>query len=224
MESSNGGSAENHEGTGIAGLNSDRFIDWVVRNIERPIKRGLDKPLIQGKLVQGFLNWAKRNSTWPLHWGIMCCAIEMAATSDPRYDVERLGVIYRSSPRQVDVLLLTGPISHKLRPSLKRLYEQTPDPKWVIAMGECTICGGPYYDSYSVTKGAFNVVPVDVFIPGCPVRPEALMNGFLKLTAKIKAEKVGFVTTRKGRQVSSREGQTSDLMGKYSHEVPENRR
>ena len=208
----------------IASLKSDAFVEWVARTIERPLAKGIARPIIQSGLVQGFLNWAKRNSTWPLHWGIMCCAIEMAATSDPRFDVERLGVIYRSSPRQCDVLLLNGPISHMLRPTVRRLYEQMPDPKWVIAMGECTICGGPYYDSYAVVKGCFTVIPTDIFIPGCPVRPEALMNGFLKLNKKIKAEKAGFVTTRKGRRVSSREGQLASFTGKYTHEVPEDRR
>ncbi len=208
----------------IAGLNSEAFIEWVASRIERPLTKGVGRRIIQSGLVQNFLNWAKRSSTWPLHWGIMCCAIEMAATSDPRYDVERLGVIYRSSPRQIDVLLLTGPISYKLRPMVRRLYEQMPDPKWVIAMGECTICGGPYYDSYSVVKGCFTVIPTDVFIPGCPVRPEALMNGFLKLSKKIKAEKLGYVTTRKGRKLSSLEGQLADFTGKYTYEVPEDRR
>jgi len=224
MDKADDGSAQQKKGMGIAGLNSDDFVEWVTRKIERPIKKGIADPIIRTGLVQSFLNWAKRNSTWPLHWGIMCCAIEMAATSDPRYDVERLGVIYRSSPRQVDVLLLNGPISHKLRPMARRLYEQVPDPKWVIAMGECTICGGPYYDSYAVVKGAYTVMPVDVFIPGCPVRPEALMYGFLKLNQKIKAEKAGYVTTRKGRKVSSREGRMADFTGKYTHEVPEDRR
>ena len=208
----------------VAGLRSEGFVEWVARHVERPLVRGIGRPVIQSNLVQNFLNWAKRNSTWPLHWGIMCCAIEMAATSDPRYDVERFGVIYRSSPRQCDVLLLNGPISHMLRPMVRRLYEQMPDPKWVMAMGECTICGGPYYDSYAVVKGCYTVVPTDVFIPGCPVRPEALMNGFLKLSKKIKAERAGYVTTRKGRKVSSREGQLADFTGKYTHEVPEDRR
>jgi NADH-quinone oxidoreductase subunit B len=146
----------------------------------------------------------------------------MAATSDPRYDVERFGVIYRSSPRQCDVLLLNGPISLKLRPVVRRLYEQMAEPKWVIAMGECTICGGPYYDSYSVVKGAYTFVPTDIFIPGCPVRPEALIDGFLKLSAKIKAERIGWVRTKKGRLVSAREGQLMDMQkGEYTYEVPQ---
>jgi NADH-quinone oxidoreductase subunit B len=146
----------------------------------------------------------------------------MAASADPRWDGERVGVIYRSSPRQCDILLLNGPISLKLRPIVVRLYEQMPDPKWVIAMGECTICGGPYYDSYSVIKGSYTIVPTDIFIPGCPTRPEQLICGFLKLKEKIRAEKEGFVTTRTGRMVSSREGQLKKFEGgEMTYEVPQ---
>ncbi len=152
----------------------------------------------------------------------MCCAIEMAATSDPRFDAERFGIIYRSTPRQTDILLLNGPISLKLRPIVLRLYEQMPDPKWVIAMGECTICGGPYYDSYSIIKGSYTIVPTDIFIPGCPVRPEALLDGFLKLRKKIQAEKRGYIATRTGRLVSSREGQLRQWdQGEMTYEVPQ---
>ena len=203
----------------IVGLRSAEFIEWVAKNMEKPFKRGPGKLLLDLGLVQDFLNWAKRNSTWPLHFGIMCCAIEMAATSDPRYDAERFGVIYRSSPRQCDVLLLNGPISLKLRPAVRRLYEQMAEPKWVIAMGECTICGGPYYDSYSIVKGAYTFVPVDVFIPGCPVRPEALIDGFLKLADKIKHERRGWVKTKKGRVVSAKEGELAEFEGVYTYEI-----
>ena len=203
----------------VIGLRSQDFVEWVDENIKKALRTGPGKLLMDGVVVK-FLNWAKRNSAWPLHFGIMCCAIEMAATSDPRFDVERLGIIYRSSPRQVDVLLLNGPISMKLRPVIRRLYEQMAEPKWVIAMGECTICGGPYYDSYSIVKGSYTFVPTDVFIPGCPVRPDALMDGFLKLSAKIKAEKRGYVKTKKGRLVDAAHGQLADFGGEYTHEVP----
>ena len=203
----------------IIGLRSADFIEWVAKNLEKPLRKGPGKSLLQLPLIQDFFNWAKRNSTWPLHFGIMCCAIEMAATSDPRYDAERFGIIYRSSPRQCDVLLLNGPISLKLRPAVRRLYEQMADPKWVIAMGECTICGGPYYDSYSIVKGAYTFVPVDVFIPGCPVRPEALIDGFLKLSEKIKHERRGWVKTKKGRVVSAREGELAEFEGVYTYEI-----
>jgi NADH-quinone oxidoreductase subunit B len=132
----------------------------------------------------------------------------MAAAFDPVYDIERHGVLFRSSARQVDVLLLNGPISRKLIPSVERLYEQMPDPKWVVAMGECTISGGPYYDSYSVVNGAQTLLPVDVYIPGCPVRPEAMIDGFLKLKEKIKAHKKGSIETLKGHEVPSTKGQS----------------
>src|SRR2546427_11145272 len=121
------------------------------------MKRGPGRAVLRrlkASLVGEFFNWAKRNSTWPLVFGIMCCAIEMAATSDQRYDVERFGVIYRSSPRQRDVLLLNGPISLQLRPAGRRLYEQMAEPKWAVAMGERTICGGPYSRPSSVAHGS----------------------------------------------------------------------
>lgn len=206
------------EQANIIGLRSKEFAAWVDENLRKPLKSGPGKFIMEG-VVDKFLNWAKRNSTWPLHFGIMCCAIEMAATSDPRYDAERFGIIYRSSPRQVDVLLLNGPISLKLRPAVRRLYEQMAEPKWVIAMGECTICGGPYYDSYSVVKGSYTFVPTDIFIPGCPVRPEALIDGFLKLSAKIKAERRGWIKTKKGRLVDATRGQLAEMGGEYTYEV-----
>lgn len=205
----------------IGSFRSDDFLTWASENIGEVARKAGDVTGLDG-IVGRFLNWARRNSPWPLHWGIMCCAIEMAAASDPRWDAERVGVIYRSSPRQCDILLLNGPISLKLRPIVVRLYEQMPSPKWVIAMGECTICGGPYYDSYSVIKGSYTIVPTDIFIPGCPTRPEALIHGFLKLKEKIKAEKQGFVTTRTGRKVSATEGQLKKFDdGVMTYEVPQ---
>ena len=133
---------------------------------------------------------------YPLHLGIMCCAIEMGQASAPDHDIDRLGVVYRSSPRQCDVLIVNGPVCEKLRPKLKTLYEQMPEPKWVIAMGECAISGGPYWDSYSVVAGADTFMPVDVYIPGCPVRPEALMHGFLTLQKKIREKEPGMFLRR----------------------------
>jgi len=169
---------------------STSFLKWVEKNFNRGMEKTRVKKAVN-LLTERLFNWSKRNSPWPLHWGIMCCAIEMAATSDPRFDAERFGIIYRSSPRQCDILLINGPISKKLVPSVKRLYEQMPEPKWVIAMGECAICGGPFWDSYSVVQGVDKIIPVDVYIPGCPVRPEALIEGFLTLQKKIQAERKG---------------------------------
>ncbi len=126
----------------------------------------------------------------------MCCALEMGAAGGPDHDSERMGVVYRSSPRQCDILIVNGPVCEKLRPKLKTLYEQMADPKWVIAMGECAIGGGPYWDSYSVVAGADTFMPVDVYIPGCPVRPEALMHGFLTLQKKIREQEPGYFLRR----------------------------
>jgi NADH-quinone oxidoreductase B subunit len=149
----------------------------------------LKKPL--DGLTAPIWSWAQRNAIYPLHFGIACCALEMAAASACRWDAERLGLIYRSSPRQCDVLLANGWISQKLRPSLRRLYEQMPEPKWVVAMGECAISGGPWYDAYNVVQGLDTFIPVDIYIPGCPPRPEAMIDGFLKLNRKITAEQKG---------------------------------
>ncbi|HNX48393.1 MAG TPA: NADH-quinone oxidoreductase subunit NuoB [Methanomassiliicoccales archaeon] len=143
------------------------------------------------KITAPIWSWGQRNSVYPLHFGIACCALEMAAAGGPRYDAERLGIVFRSSPRQSDVLLLNGWISAKLRPSLKALYEQMPGPKWVIAMGECTISGGPWYDAYNVIQGADTFIPVDVYIPGCPSRPEAMIQAFNMLNRKLTAENRG---------------------------------
>jgi NADH-quinone oxidoreductase subunit B len=178
------------EKTSVFGFSSSEFLHSIERGLDRTLERTKLKAFVNF-LTERIWNWGRRNSLWPLHWGIMCCSIEMAATSAPRFDIERFGVIYRSTPRQIDVLLVTGPISHKLAPAIRRLWEQIPEPKWVVAMGECAICGGPYYDSYSVLPGVNEVIPVDIYIPGCPVRPEALIDGFLKLRDRIKSEKQG---------------------------------
>ena len=141
---------------------------------------------IIGVLGGRFFNWAQRKSLFPLHLGIKCCAIEMGQTGGPRYDTERFGNgVFRSSPRQCDVLLVNGPISKKFADPLVRLWEQMPEPKWCIAMGECSISGGPYFQSYNILEGVDTLVPVDVYIPGCPPRPEALIDGFGKLREKI---------------------------------------
>jgi NADH-quinone oxidoreductase subunit B len=140
--------------------------------------------------IDNIINWGRSNSIWPLTFATSCCGIEMMAAGAPRHDFARFGVeVYRASPRQADVIVVAGTIVHKMAPVLKRLYEQMADPKYVIAMGACAISGGPfYYNSYSVVRGADQVIPVDVYIPGCPPRPEALLYGILQLQRKIKSE------------------------------------
>jgi len=140
--------------------------------------------------IDNIINWGRSNSIWPLTFATSCCGIEMMAAGAPRHDFARFGVeVYRASPRQADVIVVAGTIVHKMAPVLKRLYDQMPDPKYVIAMGACAISGGPfYYNSYSVVRGADQVIPVDVYIPGCPPRPEALLYGIMQLQRKIKTE------------------------------------
>jgi NADH-quinone oxidoreductase subunit B len=141
--------------------------------------------------VDNIVNWGRSNSIWPLTFATSCCGIEMMAAGAPRHDFARFGVeVYRASPRQADVIVVAGTIVYKMAPVLKRLYDQMADPKYVIAMGACTITGGPfYYNSYSVVRGIDQIIPVDVFIPGCPPRPEALLYGIMQLQRKIKSER-----------------------------------
>jgi NADH-quinone oxidoreductase subunit B len=134
-------------------------------------------------------NYARSRSIWPLGYGLACCAIEMMATAQAHYDLARFGSeVFRSSPRQADLMIVAGTVCTKMGPRLVRLWEQMPDPKWVISMGQCATSGGEFYDSYYTVQGVDTLVPVDVYVPGCPPRPEALIEGILKLREKIEKQ------------------------------------
>ncbi len=148
----------------------------------------------QGILATTFndiYNWGRTHSIWPLQFGLACCAIEMIAVAAARFDIARFGAeIFRASPRQADLMIVSGTVTKKMAPQVVRLWNQMGEPKYCIAMGACSISGGPFKQGYNVLKGVDRFIPVDVYIPGCPPRPEALLNGLIELQKKIRAEKI----------------------------------
>ena len=134
------------------------------------------------------VNWARSNAIWPMLFGLACCAIEMMSAQAPDYDMSRFGMeLMRASPRQSDLMIVAGRVSHKMAPVVRRLYDQMPDPKWVIAMGDCAACAG-VFNNYAIVPGVDQIVPVDIYVSGCPPRPEALIHGILQLQKKIESE------------------------------------
>jgi NADH-quinone oxidoreductase subunit B len=139
--------------------------------------------------VDKVAQWARRSSIWPVTFGLACCAIEMMSTGASRYDLARFGAeVFRASPRQADLMIVAGRLSRKMAPVLRRIYDQMPEPKWVISMGACASAGG-VFDNYAIVQGVDQVVPVDVFVPGCPPRPEALIYGIVQLQRKIDRQR-----------------------------------
>ena len=154
------------------------------------VDQGLGDNIITTSL-DGLVNWARKSSIWPMTFGLACCAIEMMATGASKHDLDRFGIIFRASPRQSDCIIIAGTVTKKMLPVIKTVYEQMPEPKWVVAMGACA-CSGGVFDTYSVVQGVDEALPVDVYIPGCPPRPEALLYGLMKLQEKIGKERNSF--------------------------------
>jgi len=138
--------------------------------------------------VEKMVNWSRKSSMWPLLLGLACCAVEMMASFASRFDLARFGMeVYRASPRQADLMIVSGRVSNKMAPVLRKLYDQMPEPKWVIAMGACA-CSGGIFNNYAIVQGVDKIVPVDIYIPGCPPRPEQLIEGIMKLHQKVLKE------------------------------------
>src|SRR5476649_1017668 len=157
--------------------------------MDEQLKSELRRQGVVATSLQELYNWGRRSSLWPLNFGLACCAIEMIAVSMSRYDLARFGAeVFRPSPRQADLMIVAGTVTKKMAPQVVRLYNQMPEPKYVISMGACAISGGPFKQGYNVLKGIDRYIPVDIYIPGCPPRPEALIDAFLALQKKIDAQ------------------------------------
>lgn len=153
------------------GVKQSNWADWTVARLD------------------DILNWGRKSSIWPLTFGLACCAVEMMHIAAPRYDMDRFGVVFRASPRQADCIIVAGTLTNKMAPALRKVYDQMPDPRWVISMGSCANGGGYYHYSYSVVRGCDRIIPVDIYVPGCPPTAEALLYGVLQLQKKVKRMK-----------------------------------
>jgi NADH-quinone oxidoreductase subunit B len=170
--------------------------------------------------IKVVLNWGRRYSLWVFNFGLACCAIEFIAASMARHDFMRLGVIpFAPGPRQADLMIVSGTVTDKMAPAIRRLYDQMPEPKYVISFGACANSGGPYWDSYSVTKGVDQLIPVDVYVPGCPPRPEALLHGILRLQEQIAHERLSTEKLR-GRYAGSRTASAGEVTRPLLRKAP----
>ncbi len=195
-------SAYGQEIPAVDGWDLDRIEGATIEGLKWSAQEAFPEPLIQvpddyrGNVavtsMDALLNWSRRSATWPVAFGLACCVFEMLASAMGRFDLARFGMeAMRASPRQADLLIVSGTLTWKMAPAVRRIYDQMAEPKWVIAMGVCATSGGPYYQGYSVVPGVNHIMPVDVYVPGCPPRPDALLYGIMQLHEKIKKYQLG---------------------------------
>ena len=174
------------EGSVGVGLNSGATVEAPAATPSPAGEVSLQKRGFVVSSVDNVINWARTGSLWPMTFGLACCAVEMMHAGAARYDLDRFGIIFRPSPRQSDVMIVAGTLVNKMAPALRKVYDQMPEPRWVVSMGSCSNGGGYYHYSYAVTRGCDRVVPVDVYVPGCPPTAEALVYGLIQLQKKIR--------------------------------------